>query len=145
MDHRYTGRQDAEMMRERFNKDRMTITITLEDDDGVEIPYELPAKFGVCSTCDGEGKHVNPDIDSQGISPQEFAEDPDFEEAYFGGFYDVVCFECQGNRVTPQVEWDAIEKGNNEEHKISLKAWDNFIKSEMDYRAESKAERRFGR
>jgi hypothetical protein len=60
--------------------------------------------WAVCPTCEGEGKHVNPSIDSHGISREEFDEDPDFEEAYFSGAYDVTCVECKGQRVVPGCE-----------------------------------------
>jgi RecJ-like exonuclease len=57
----------------------------------------LPGKWEICPSCDGNGKHVNPAVDGHGISPEEFAEDPDFAEAYFGGVYDVRCDECGGD------------------------------------------------
>lgn len=64
-----------------------------------EVEYSLPAKFEVCSRCHGTGSHVNPSIDGNGISPEEFDEDPDFEESYFRGDYDVCCEKCHGTRV----------------------------------------------
>jgi len=76
-----------------------TVRIETFDKDGDELVLELPAKFEVCGTCRGAGTHVNPSIDGNGISPEEFAEDPDFEEAYFRGDYDVTCQTCHGNRV----------------------------------------------
>lgn len=53
----------------------------------------------VCPTCNGEGSHVNPSIDSQGLSADDFAEDPDFAEDYIRGTYDIPCKECNGLRV----------------------------------------------
>lgn len=58
--------------------------------------------FAVCPTCEGRGSHVNPGIDAEGLSAEDFAEDPDFEESYFRGDYDVPCAECGGARVVPQ-------------------------------------------
>ena len=81
----------------RFDEKAMTLTI-YEDD---EAEFTVPAKYDVCGTCDGKGSHVNPSIDAHGISPEEFAEDPDFREDYFGGAYDVACNECRGKRVVP--------------------------------------------
>ena len=66
-------------------------------DTGEEII--LPGRFVVCTRCRGEGAHVNPSIDGNGISPQEFAEDTDFAESYFAGDYDVPCETCRGARV----------------------------------------------
>ena len=48
---------------------------------------ELPMKRVVCGTCRGTGSHVNPSIDCNGITAEEFAEDPEFAEAYFGGMW----------------------------------------------------------
>lgn len=59
----------------------------------------VPSKFEVCPKCEGNGKFVNPSIDSHGISAQEFAEDPDFAEQYFSGVFDKTCDECGGLRV----------------------------------------------
>lgn len=53
----------------------------------------------VCPSCRGRGKYVNPGIDSNGISANEFYEDPEFADAYFAGTYDVTCEECQGANV----------------------------------------------
>lgn len=64
-----------------------------------EVQCSFPAKFEVCTRCDGTGAHVNPSIDGNGISPEEFREDPDFEESYFAGDYDVTCETCKGARV----------------------------------------------
>ncbi len=63
----------------------------------------------VCSSCDGHGKYVNPAIDGNGISAEEFYEDPEFAGAYMSGVYDVTCEECQGTNVVdefvdPEVE-----------------------------------------
>ena len=66
-----------------------TITFETLDTDTCPIEVELPAKFEVCSRCDGNGKHVSPAIDGNGISREQFEEDPDFEQAYFSGRYDV--------------------------------------------------------
>lgn len=67
-----------------------------------DLPSEFPlqsAGFTVCPTCDGHGKHVSPSVDANGIGQDEFDDDPDFAEAYFGGRYDVPCYQCSGQRV----------------------------------------------
>ena len=76
-----------------------TFRIETFDKDGDELVLELPAKFEVCGTCEGRGTHVNPSIDGNGLSAEDFAEDPDFEEAYFRGDYDVQCHTCHGEKV----------------------------------------------
>lgn len=76
--------------------------------DMVEI--RLPVRRIVCPRCDGKGTHVNPDIDGHGISPEEFAEDPGFEEAYFSGRYDIRCEECDGRNVVDSIDQEEAEK-----------------------------------
>jgi len=75
---------------------------TLVDDDGDERDFSLPAKFVVCSRCQGAGVHVNPAIDGNGLTREDFDEDPDFAEEYFRGSYDISCETCQGARVEAQ-------------------------------------------
>ena len=75
------------------------IKYTVENDEGEEVEHKCPAKYEVCHRCQGKGTHVNPAVDGHGISPEEFAEDPSFEENYFGGVYDITCQECNGERV----------------------------------------------
>lgn len=69
---------------------------------------EFPAKFEVCERCRGKGSHCNPAIDGNGLSREDFDEDPDFEEAYFRGDYDVSCYECKGLRVVPVVDEERL-------------------------------------
>lgn len=73
-------------------------------EEQVEFEVTLPSKFEVCPTCEGRGKHVNRNIDGNGLTREDFEEDPDFEEAYFRGDYDVSCEECDGQRVFPVVD-----------------------------------------
>jgi len=56
-------------------------------------------KWIVCPVCEGEGKTVNPAIDSHGLTREDFAEDPDFAESYMRGDYDITCRACMGQRV----------------------------------------------
>ena len=114
-----------------WSGDTQRMVITTHDEDGAEI--EVPAKFVVCPVCEGHGRYVNPAIDGQGISPEEFAEDPDFAEAYFSGQCDVNCAGCSGARVvlTPVHEADL---------KLMVEAW----QSDAMHHAEVEAERRMG-
>jgi hypothetical protein len=84
---------------ERFDETRMMFEV--ENGEGELV--EIPAVYEVCGTCDGKGSHVNPSIDSHGLSREDFDEDPDFAEDYFTGRYDVPCAECHGSRVSPTV------------------------------------------
>jgi len=122
-------------------------------------------QFAVCPTCDGNGTHVNPSIDSEGISAEQFYEDPDFEEAYFSGDYDVACVECGGQRVVVKCSKDgcteaAYAKERNDgwtdrrdrvttDHYATcfehMAAWEREeLQDHWDYMAEVQAERRMG-
>jgi len=91
--------------------DRMKLIFNVEkfwDDevyDPEDIPdlvkdkkyIEFPAKYIVCYVCDGRGSYVNPDIDRNGLDPNDM--DEDFAESYFEGAFDVTCKYCGGQRV----------------------------------------------
>lgn len=94
-----------------------------------ERDLELPGHYVVCHGCGGKGSHVNRAIDGNGISPEEFAEDPDFAEAYFSGRYDVPCEDCGGERVLAEVDLDRLPK------KLRERVQDQ-IQAEAEYKAE---------
>jgi hypothetical protein len=70
----------------------------------------LPAKRVVCPRCDGSGTHVNPSIDGNGLTAEDFVEDPDFRESYFSGVYDVRCERCDGNNVVDEIDEEECRK-----------------------------------
>jgi len=93
-------------------KDRVLIAALVKALDGKdEVTLTLPSKFEVCGECQGKGSHVNPSIDAGGLTREDLYEDPDFAEAYFGGVYDVTCYTCGGERVTPEVDRKALPAG----------------------------------
>lgn len=65
-------------------------------------------KWTICFVCRGDGHHVNPNIDANGISPEEFADDPDFAESYFGGDFDIGCSTCDGSGKLLTADLDDI-------------------------------------
>ena len=90
-------------MNTRIDQERVHgATVTILNADGDEI--QLPAKFEVCPHCQGAGTHVNPAIDGNGLTAEDFAEDPDFHEGYMAGVYDVACERCGGDRVIAVVD-----------------------------------------
>jgi hypothetical protein len=95
--------------------------------DGVDFKNEsvmfrgksMDVTFVVCTTCRGRGAYVNPSIDSNGLTREDFEDDPDFEEDYRSGVFDIECGHCEGHKVIP-APWRVedrkrIEDRNNEE------------------------------
>lgn len=109
---------------DNFDEDKMCFVITVRDDDSKkretgkldedgEAIYEeirVSAKYEVCGLCGGQGRHVNPSIDYNGLTSEDFRDDPDFEDMYFGGGFDVECYRCNGKRVEPVVYWEVLSR-----------------------------------
>lgn len=100
----------------------------------------LPKHKIVCPTCNGKGHHVNPSIDAGGLSQEDFDGDPDFYEDYMSGMYDVSCYECGGENVVEDVDY---ERAKHECPEL-LKEWEEWLQSAYDSEAEYAAERRMG-
>lgn len=97
---------------------------------------ELPAKYEVCSRCEGEGKHSNPSIDGNGITSDEMEElGDDFRENYFLGVYDVRCECCGGERVELVVDESRLTPEQKE-------SYEKHLKEEREYQREVESERR---
>lgn len=119
------------------NRSREVITFTYFDADGGEEELELPAVYQVCHTYQGRGTHVNPAIDGNGLTAEDFDEQgPDFVEDYFSGVYDVRCDECGGARVVLEVDEERADKAVLDKYNEQLD------RRERDRQAEL-AERRF--
>lgn len=120
---------------------RATVEIYYEDEaEGcdVEEEREVPFTFAVCPTCSGKGTHVNPSIDASGITADDWAEwDQDDREAYQTGGYDVPCFECNGQRVVPELDRDRTDP-------FVLGCLDRAAESADESRAIERAERAMG-
>ena len=124
----------------KFQKvDPKTLTgvFVCENDEGEE--EELPVKLmrEKCDLCDGTGRVVNPSIDCDGLTSEDFDEDPDFREDYFSGVYDIPCTKCKGERIV-------IELDRDETKPEVLKVIDAWEKEENDYRRTVAAERAMG-
>lgn len=117
-----------------------TVTHYVYDDEGEKVPVTFPAHYEVCDRCRGEGKHVNPSIDGHGISREEFDEDPEFEEAYFAGRYDVTCEVCKGERVVLVEDEDQF----TDEQKVVWAKLETQWEDEAADRRLSEMERRMG-
>jgi hypothetical protein len=98
---------------------------------------ELPWRWDVCPVCDGKGRHVNPNIDCNGLTAEDFAEDPDFAEDYRRGCYDQPCNRCRGRTTVPVVDEERCT-----EHELA--ALEAAIDAEAEMRACYLAELRAG-
>jgi DnaJ-class molecular chaperone len=74
----------------------------------------------VCPVCNGEGKTVNPNIDCNGLTAEDFAEDPDFAFDYKHGMYDIQCQACHGKRVVKQARIKELEQ-NAEDRRLAAR------------------------
>ena len=69
----------------------------------------MPSDIVVCPRCNGRGRHVNPSIDGDGFTGEEWAEmDEDFKESYWNGNFDVICSVCNGLRITAKIATDRL-------------------------------------
>ena len=127
-----------------FNESTMTATKELnywdeEDEEHTEV-FTFKVRFEVCDLCNGKGSHVNPSIDSGGLSYDDFDYDPDFEEEYHSGRYDVPCNQCSGKRVVPVIDDYCL----TDDQKRALKIMSEQAEDEAAHQAEVMAEMRMG-
>lgn len=143
-DHRVRAANKQQWYKE-LNTRTMTAIITVPFNNGLSGPdheygeedHEVPFHYEVCPTCHGKGKHVNPSVDASGLTAEDFAEDPDFAEAYCSGRYDVPCYQCHGQRVVPVMTRDRADPE-------LLKRLDADEEDREEFRRFQEAERRFG-
>lgn len=76
-------------------------------EEGLVFKFDAPIRNEICSRCDGDGSVCDPAIDAGGIDFSSL--DPEFEEAYMAGRYDIVCPHCKGNRIVHGIDYDALE------------------------------------
>jgi len=140
----------------------LSIEVYIDDEQLCDVTFnvDFPAVLEVCDTCKGEGSYVNPSIDASGISCEDFDEDPEFEESYREGHYDQICATCEGKRVIPVVDEEALPcregvdiKGLDdcdEEHSVHytlVQLWklhQELVADRYAFEAESRAERMMG-
>lgn len=113
-----------------------TLTFTYFDDNGDEIEYSLPANYEVCDRCRGRGVHDHPAF-SNGLTREDFDEDPDFQDDYMSGMYDVACEECHGNRVVLEVDRETADPA-------TLALYDDKMQCELESRIEQRNWEKYG-
>lgn len=123
-----------------FNEETMTAEVEVEADDGEMYIELLPIKYEVCGTCEGRGSHVNPSIDCGGLTSDDFYDDPDFEEGYRSGHYDVTCYGCNGKRVMPVINDSCL----NAAQRRAVEYIEECAQYEAEYQAQCRMERMMG-
>lgn len=122
---------------------KAVVSLRYDDDetgDEIEKDVEVPIKFEVCPTCNGRGTHTNPSIDCNGLTAEDFAEDPDFKEEYFSGRYDVQCYQCGGKNVVPEINVNGI----TEETRKLLDLVEAQRQADAEYESQCARERAMG-
>jgi len=93
----------------------------------------LPGRRIVCDECNGTGRVLCDSLRGVAFSRDEM--EPDFEDAYFRGDYDVQCDVCHGNNVILVPDEDQLTK----RQRI---LWQSHTAREAEYQAELAHERR---
>lgn len=129
----WTQEQWKEASDQAFNK-------WLESLDSNIIVY-VESKYEVCNTCQGRGKHINPNIDSGGITSSEWNEwGREEQDAYWSGRYDVTCYSCKGEKVTQILEYET----DNKLYNWCCERLSEYYESQYESAAEYIAEKRMG-
>lgn len=116
----------------------LKMKFTVLNDEGDEMAVQLPARYEICSYCQGRGRSsahlgafTRDEMDEQG---------PEFLEDYMGGVYDRPCGNCEDGKVLVIDEARCV----SEEQKRAL-AW---VRDEQEQLAEclaiERAERAMG-
>ena len=85
---------------------KTTIEIYNAETDTDDV-IELPAKWEICENCRGNGKHVNPSIDGNGLSG-EILDDHEFMADYMAGMFDVPCAPCKASGKVLMPDYDFL-------------------------------------
>ena len=115
--------------------------IEIETKNNIIHSLSIPTVRVVCGRCNGTGVHVNPSIDGNGISSEQFDEDPDFRASYFAGHYDVECEECDGARVVDVLDDEFVASLEKSHPRIFKAIW-RRQEAIDDHEAEVAAHRR---
>lgn len=109
--------------------DDFDVSLAVEfGEDYIQIPdpesdgyINLRTHFIVCPTCKGKGTQMNPSIANHVYTREDFDEDPEFAENYFGNTYDISCLECRGIRVVPEPDPELNSQEDLEKYQLYLR------------------------
>jgi len=96
--------------------------------------YTLQIRRIICSLCHGYGKVINPSIDCNGLTQEDFDQEPGFEDDYNIGMYDITCPQCKGKNIE-------IIPISPPKLKEAIASW---IQAEYEYEAQARQERIMG-
>jgi hypothetical protein len=99
-----------------------------------EHDVKLATHWEVCGGCNGRGTETLRDFAFTG---DDFAEDPDFADAYFGGVYDEPCRDCKGRTTILAVDEEALPPEIRG-------AWFAYLRDDAETEAMYAMERRMG-
>ena len=102
------------------------------DDEVVYKDVWFPVRHEVCNVCNGTGKHVDPNVDRNGITEWHGIDRDD----YMNGVYDVQCSCCKGKRVEVVLDMRRCTG----EHKEYLRILKEHIEEERAYRSMCRSE-----
>ena len=140
-DAREVGLRQRETYARNHEDQTVTFSVTVEDDEGeYEETVTVHAKYEFCPTCQGRGQHVNPSIDANGLTAEDFANDPDFRDDYLSGTYDVDCYGCGGRTTILVPDTNRM----NDDEKRLLNAHEEEDIADAEYAAECAHEQRMG-
>lgn len=105
------------------------------DDEGE--PLKWPAAWAICPRCHGDGTHVNPNIDGNGITAEEMHElGEDFRDDYMAGVFNVACHECGGAGKILEVDLCAMSFDQTDAYCIALNdVWESRAVDRAEARA----------
>lgn len=83
------------------------------------------AKWMICPACGGEGTCVNPAIDDNGLTAEDFDDDPDFAENYFGGMYDQPCAACDGTGKITTDQFKQLQEAADDRRLAAMENGEN--------------------
>lgn len=107
--------------------------ILYTDDDG-EI--ELPTRWAICKTCDGEGKHSRR-FGAITAEDRYLNWDADSFQDYMDGHYDARCDDCEGEGKVKVADRSRMTRAQ-------IKAYDEQLADDAEVEAIYAAERRMG-
>ena len=135
VDHRRVAAGVTEALQDAIEFDYCRMVISVNDENE-GVSFELRAHFEVCETCNGRGAVVNPSIDEQGLTQEDFDQDPDFREEYCQGRYDIPCPECKGRNV--------VLVPDEKNDPAALEAYQRIVEGAVDSVRERMHEREMG-